>query len=259
MIDLPDFSTFAAALSERRFLVAAVISAMAGAARGFAGFGSSLIYVPLISTVYEPKIAAVTALLIDAASGVPYGAKAFPRSDRRDVGPTTLAALATLPLGTYLLVVADPTALRWFIGVFVLATLPFLAGGWRYQGKSNLAIRLAVGGIAGVTGGAVQLSGPPVILYWLGGAGQAAFVRANLMVYFTFIDMIGCVAYLREGLFTREVVVLSLLLGLPFILAMVAGVRWFRIASERSFRHVAYAIIALSALLSLPLFDGLLR
>ena len=87
----------------------------------------------------------------------------------------------------------------------------------------------------------------------------ATTVRANLMVYFTFIDMIGCVAYLREGLFTREVVVLSLLLGLPFILAMVAGVRWFRIASERSFRHVAYAIIALSALLSLPLFDGLLR
>ena len=82
---------------------------------------------------------------------------------------------------------------------------------------------------------------------------------SDLMVYFTFIDVIGCLAYFRQGLFTREVAMLSLLLGMPFILAMVVGARWFRIASERSFRRVAYAIIAVSALLSLPLFDGLLR
>src|SRR5262249_12428970 len=97
------------------------------------------------------------------------------------------------------------------------------------------------------------------ILYWLGGAGQAAFVRANLMVYFTFIDVIGCIAYFREGLFTRAVIVLSLLLALPFIVAMVAGVRWVWIRSERSFRRVAYAIIAVSALVSLPIFDRFLR
>jgi uncharacterized membrane protein YfcA len=113
--------------------------------------------------------------------------------------------------------------------------------------------------LSGLASGAVQIAGPPVILYWLGGAAQAAFVRANLMVYFTFIDVIGCAAYFREGLFTREVAVLSLLLGLPFILAMVAGARSFRLASERSFRRVAYAIIAVSALISLPLFDRLLR
>jgi uncharacterized protein len=55
------------------------------------------------------------------------------------------------------------------------------------------------------------------------------------------------------------VLVLSLLLALPFILAMVAGARWFGLASERSFRRVAYAIIAVSALISLPVFDSLLR
>jgi uncharacterized membrane protein YfcA len=113
--------------------------------------------------------------------------------------------------------------------------------------------------LSGLGSGAVQIAGPPVILYWLGGAAQAAFVRANLMVYFTFIDVIGCIAYFREGLFTREVAILSLLLALPFILAMVAGARWFGLASERSFRRVAYAIIAVSALISLPVFDSLLR
>jgi hypothetical protein len=40
---------------------------------------------------------------------------------------------------------------------------------------------------------------------------------------------------------------------------MVAGARSFRRASELSFRRIAYAIIAFSALISLPIFDGLLR
>jgi len=108
----------------------------------------------------------------------------------------------------------------------------------------------------GLNGSVLSVSHP---LATLSGAGQAKFVRANLMVYFTFIDVIGCVAYFREGLFTREVAVLWLLLGVPFILAMMAGVRWFGIASERSFRRVAYAVLAVSALIRLPIFDRLLR
>jgi uncharacterized protein len=149
--------------------------------------------------------------------------------------------------------------LRWIIAAVVSVLLAVLATGWRYHGRPRLPATIGVGFLSGLGSGAVQIAGPPVILYWLGGAGQAAFVRANLMVYFTFIDVIGCIAYFREGLFTREVAMLSLLLALPFILAMVAGARWFGLASERSFRRVAYAIIAVSALISLPLFDSFLR
>jgi len=149
MIDLPDVSTFTTVLSERRFLLAIAVVAIAGAARGFAGFGSALIYVPLISAIYEPKIAAVSLLLIDSATGVPYALRAFPQCDWRDVGPTVAAALVLLPLGTFLLLVLDPVLMRWFIGLFVLCVLPLLAGGWRYHGKPKLPITLAVGGIAG--------------------------------------------------------------------------------------------------------------
>jgi uncharacterized protein len=257
MIDLPDFSTFVAVLSERRFLVAAAISAVAGAARGFAGFGSALIYVPLISAVYEPKIAAVSLLLIDSATGVPYAGRAFPQCDWRDVGPTVAAALVLLPLGTLLLLVVEPTAMRWFIGAFVLCALPLLAGGWRYHGKPKLPITLAVGGIAGLTSGAVQISGPPVILYWLGGALKAATVRANMFVFFGALDVAGCVNYFIEGLFSREAIALALLLSIPYTLLFLAGALSFHRTSERIYRNVAYAMIGLAGLVSLPIFDRL--
>lgn len=257
MIDLLDISTLSAVLSERRFLLAAAISAIAGAARGFAGFGSALIYIPLISAVYEPKIAAVSLLLIDAASGVPYGVRAFPQCDWRDVGPVAAAALLLLPLGTFLLLVVDPTALRWFIGAFVLFALPLLAGGWRYHGKPKLPITLAVGAISGLTSGAVQIGGPPVILYWLGGTLKAATVRANMFVFFGVLDVAGCINYFVEGLLSKKALALAVLLAIPYTMLFLFGAISFDRASDKIYRRIAYAMIGIAGLVSLPIFDRL--
>jgi uncharacterized protein len=257
--DLLDPTLFAAVVADRRFAAAAAIALVSGAARGFSGFGSAMIYIPLVAAVYEPRIAAATLVLIDFVCAFPLAVRAVPHCNWREVVPISLAAAVAVPVGTWVLLVADPVMLRWAIAAVVIILLVVLASGWRYHGRPRLSATIGVGFLSGVGSGAVQIAGPPVIIYWLGGAGQAAFVRANLMVYFTFIDLIGCVAYFRLGLFTREVIVLSLLLALPFILAMIAGVRWFGLASERSFRRVAYAIIAVSALVSLPVFDRFLR
>jgi uncharacterized protein len=257
--DLLDPTLFAAIVTDRRFAVAAAISLVSGAARGFSGFGSAMIYIPLVAAVYEPRVAAATMVLIDFVCAFPLAVRAVPHCNWREVVPISIAAVVAVPIGTWVLLVADPVMLRWIIAGVVIVLLAVVASGWRYHGRPRLPTTIGVGLLSGLGSGAVQIAGPPVIIYWLGGAGQAAFVRANLMVYFTFIDVIGCVAYFRQGLFTREVIALSLLLGLPFIFAMVAGVRWFGMASERSFRRIAYAIIAVSAVISLPVFDRLLR
>jgi uncharacterized membrane protein YfcA len=257
--DLLDPTLFAAIVTDRRFAVAAAISLVSGAARGFSGFGSAMIYIPLVAAVYEPRVAAATMVLIDFVCAFPLAVRAVPHCNWREVVPISIAAAVAVPIGTWVLLVDDPVMLRWIIAGVVIVLLAVVASGWRYHGRPRLPATIGVGLLSGLGSGAVQIAGPPVIIYWLGGSGQAAFVRANLMVYFTFIDVIGCVAYFRQGLFTREVIALSLLLGLPFILAMIAGVRWFGMASERSFRRVAYAIIAASALVSLPVFDQLLR
>jgi len=255
MIDLPDSATFAATIADQRFLLAALIAALAGAARGFSGFGSALIYIPLISAIYDPKIAGATLLLIDTASGVPFGVHAFPRCDWRDVLPLTVASVLTVPLGTLLLLTVDPTALRWFIGAFVLSVVPVLASGWRYHGKPKLPITLGVGAIAGLTNGAVQIAGPPVILYWLGGAIKATTARANMIVFFAALGSAACISYFIEKLFTKEALALALLLGVSYTILFLAGALSFHRASEMVYRRIAYAIILISAFASLPVFD----
>ena len=72
MIDLPNSATFAAALAEPRVYAAMAVAAVAGVTRGFSGFGGAMIYMPLIATIYDPRIAAVTILLVDLVSATPF-------------------------------------------------------------------------------------------------------------------------------------------------------------------------------------------
>ena len=259
MIDLPDSSTFAAVLTDRRFIAAAAISALSGLVRGFAGFGSALTYVPLTAAVYDPRIAAASFLLIDFATGLAFVFGVWRQAQWREVMPLVSAALVAAQFGTLILHYADPVMLRWGIALFIATLLPVLMSGWRYHGRPRLIVTIAVGLLGGTLGGAIQVAGPPIILYWLGSMHEPAVLRANFISYFAIFAAGSVVTYLAHGLLTPQVIALALLAGPLHILAMWLGSRMFRLASERTYRRIAYTIIATAALVSLPLFDTLLR
>jgi uncharacterized membrane protein YfcA len=253
-----DSSILTAAAADPRFAAALAVAALSGLVRGFSGFGSALIYMPLVAAIYEPRIAAVTLLLIDFFASSPFAIRELPNCNWREVLPIFLAAAIAIPFGALALKFVDPTVLRWFIALLVLSLLAVLMSGWRYHRRPRLPITLGVGLFSGFGGGAVQIAGPAVIIYWLGTNNAAVTVRANLMVYFLLTDATLCVAYALQGLFSAEGFALSLLLGIPFLAAMAAGAYIFRGASDLLYRRIAYLIIAAAALVSLPLFDGLL-
>ena len=256
MIHLPAFS---AAVADPRFIAALAVVFISGLVRGFSGFGSALIYVPLMSAIYEPRIAALTLLITDFAASAPFTIAQTRHCNWREVAPVSVAAIATLPLGVLALQYLDPVILRWGIAFLVTSLLAVMVSGWRYHVEPKLPVSLGVGLVAGIGAGAVQMSGPAAIIYWLGGPGNAAVIRANLMVYFGLVSIASGAIYYFRGLFTADVLILSLLLGPLFIVAMAAGALMFRGSAEHTYRRVAYAIIAVSALVSLPLFDELFR
>ena len=258
-MDFPDSSQISAAFADSRFIAALVVTVLCGVVRGFSGFGSALIYIPLVSAIYEPRIAAASFLLIDFFCTVPFAARLYPLSNKREIWPLTFAAGLTIPLGAMLLRVVDPVPLRWAIAAVILALVAVLVSGWRLRGKASLPLTIGVGLISGLSGGATQLVGPFAIVYWLGSATNAAVVRANLVVFFAFTGAILCVTYFVQGLFPPEIVALALLLAVPYVLSLLAGAYFFKGSSELLYRRVAYAIVAAAALVSLPVFDGLIR
>jgi hypothetical protein len=248
---------FSDAVADPRFLIALGVAAVSGLVRGFSGFGSALIYMPLISAVYSPRVAAPTLLLIDTICSLPFAIKVISNSNLREVAPVAVAGAIALPLGTLALLLLDPLLLRWFIALLVLVALTALIAGWRYHGRPTVAASLGVGAMAGLGGGALQIAAPPLLIFWLGGANRASTVRANIMVYFIVQGALSIGMYVYTDLLTTQVIVLALLFGAPFAIALAAGAIWFHGASELLYRRVAYIIIAVAGSIGLPLFDHL--
>ncbi|HEV2558347.1 MAG TPA: sulfite exporter TauE/SafE family protein [Microvirga sp.] len=232
---------------------------IAGLARGFSGFGAALIFVPVASALSSPQMAAPLLLLIDGVTALGLVPGAWRRADRREVGIMALGALAGVPLGTWLLTRSDPVALRWAIGLLTLGLLALLISGWRYRGRPAAPLTIGVGALAGLFSGAAQVGGPPVVAYWLGGAIPADAVRANLVMYFLVSTVLTAAAYLAGGLLTTSVLVLALVVGPLYGGGLYLGSRAFGLAPEPVFRRVCLTMIAVAAVTSLPVLDGLLR
>ena len=137
--------------------------------------------------------------------------------------------------------------------------LTLLMSGWRYSGRPRPPLTVVVGVIAGLFSGVAQVGGPPVVAYWLGGASSAAAVRANIILYFAISSVFSLAAYLWGGLFTTRTFVLALTVAPLYGAGLWCGSRFFGRASETTFRRLCYATIAAAAIISLPLFDPLLR
>lgn len=241
--------------------LAALLAALfiAGMARGFSGFGAALIFVPLGSALAGPAVASPLLLVIDmvaAASLLPDAAR---KADKRDVGAMSAGALLTVPLGAAVLVYVDPVTVRWAISLTAVLFLIFLISGWRYHGRPTAPAAIGVGAIAGIFSGAAQLGGPPVVAYWLGGKGDIATVRANIVLYFAVSSLFTTVTYLVAQLLTVQVFLLAIISGPVYAIGLYLGAKCFGLASERTFRWTSYTLIGIAAVTSLPLLDPLLR
>jgi uncharacterized protein len=255
----PDSAAFAATIADPRFVLALAISVLAGLVRGFSGFGSALVYMPLMSALYGPRIAAPSMAVIDVLAAVTFVSTVWRQAAWREVLPLAVSALVAAQFGSLILKYADPILLRWFITILVLAVVAVLVSGWRYQGRPILVVTLGVGALSGLLGSAVQMAGPPVIVYWLGSAGEAAIVRANFVTYFAALAAGLGITYSIKGLLTSEATALALLIGPLQIASQHVGARLFPLASDRTYRILAYGVILLAALVSMPLLDPLYR
>src|SRR5260370_29583619 len=124
------------------------IAFVSGTARGFSGFGSALIFMPLASSMATPRLVAALLLVIDFVAAAPLVPNAWKHADRRATAVMVSGALVGVPIGTWFLSRLDPVTTRWIISAFVFALLMLLLSGWRYRGNNYPAISVGIGGCA---------------------------------------------------------------------------------------------------------------
>ena len=235
------------------------IAMVSGTARGFSGFGSALIFMPLASSMAAPRLVAALLLIIDFVAAAPLVPNAWKHADRKATAIMVLGALVGVPTGTWFLSRLDPVTTRWIISGFVIALLMLLVSGWRYRGKDHPAISIGIGGLSGFCSGLAQTGGPPIVGYWLGRPIASATARANILLFFGASDFFSVVSYSLTGLITAEAIKFALVVGPVYAIGVLLGATLFGKASEALFRSICYALIALAVIIGLPVLDGVLR
>ena len=250
---MPDAALAALALPGFWWLVATI--AVAGIVRGFTGFGTALIFVPVAGLFLPAPQIIATITLMGIASTAVLVPRAWRQGDRGEVGLLVLAALPTVPLGIMAMAVLDGETVRWIVAVIAAITLAALISGWRYAGTVSWPMVLGIGAAAGLVGGMTGLTGPVVILFYLAGQGGVQAVRANTILFLAALDVVIVANLALGGVTNSQTIWLAVLLGVPYFVMTAIGQALFDPSRERLYRAAALVIIALAVVTGLPIWS----
>lgn len=241
-------------------LVLLVATFLGGLVRGFTGFGFAMVFMPLASVVLGPVAALGLIWVIDMPFALPLGVRASKQAEWGEVIPLLIAATLTLPVGIALLTWLDQQTMRWILALLVLAAVTLMASGWRYHGKPGVPLSLGVGAASGLCNGLASIGGMPLAVFWLSAQRNDRHkTRANLQAYIGLSTVISGTILALKGIITLASALMALPLFAVYGVGLWLGTHAFGIASEQTFRRIAYLTIFLSALVSLPLWDALLQ
>lgn len=235
------------------WLIAAI--ATAGIVRGFSGFGTALVFVPVAGMFLPPQVIIGVITLTGVASNAALLPRAWRQADRAEIARLALPALITIPIGIWLIDQLDPVSIRWLVAGIATVTLTALISGWRLTGEVNKLGLSLIGAMSGIIGGLTGLTGPMVILFYLAGQRAAQSIRANTILFLAILDVVVVSNLLLQGGVDISMIWLALTLAVPYFITSLIGQALFKPGLERFYRLIAYAIIALAVLSGLPIWE----
>ncbi|MBD3679619.1 MAG: sulfite exporter TauE/SafE family protein [Rhodobacteraceae bacterium] len=245
MLDAFDYPQLAF-LSASTFLAALV--------RGFSGFGSGLVYLPLAAQVLTPFQALTTIVIFDLIGPLPIVRRASRDCELPDLFRLVAGLVVALPLGLFTLTLLPPEAFRFAVSFVALFLLVCLGLGLRYGGTLAPPLIYGTGAMSGFLQGVAGLPGPPVILLYMASTRPVQVIRANTLLFLFTTDVVLLPALAIFGRLDGSAIALGMFLILPNLLGGLVGAKLFRPEHERTYRVIAYSIIAASAISGLPVW-----
>ena len=221
----------------------AAIAFVAGVIRGFSGFGSALVIVPVLAAVVGPRLAIPAVIVIHLVTTAQLLPGALRDCEWGRVVPLSVAGSLSIPVGVWLLATQDPDLLRKTISVLIVVFAFMMLRGWRYTGTVNGWVMAGVGVVGGMITGAATIGGPPVVTFLMAGPFNAAQNRAAIILYFTFVQTVAVIMYWIGGLVVWQILGICALVMPTLMLGMWLGQRLFRQASEEGFRRFALCFL----------------
>ncbi len=237
--------------------VLAMASVLAGAVRGFSGFGLSAILISAGALFVAPAIIVPVTFLLEAVASL-----GMIRSVYRDVDwPIALQLIVGLllatPLGLFLVRTLDPDTTRILLSIIVIAGSLLIISGYRTPFRFNGIVPALAAVFAGFASGLAGLAGLAMMMWILATGYDLARARATLVVVFAVAMIYSFGVAIAQELVDLQTLLTTAWLA-PFILiGLFIGKRLFNAVSpERLRQYVLALLIALASLGLIRVLSG---
>jgi uncharacterized membrane protein YfcA len=173
-----------------------------------AGFGFSLLSVPVMTLAIEPKIAVVVASITGIFVTAWQAYKERANAEKILVKRMTISAYLGMPLGLLVFLTVNDNVLRFMLGIAVLIAVVLLAM------RINLhhvgpRLDFGAGFISGILSTSLSTNGPPLVFALQARQLPPATFRATISAVFALSNIVGMSLFIASGKITRDGLVAS--------------------------------------------------
>ncbi|MBT5953396.1 sulfite exporter TauE/SafE family protein [bacterium] len=228
------------------FLIVSVF--LASFVQGILGFGFGMIAIPAMSLIMGPKVAIPIAVILGFCINIGLSIKLWKSISIRRFLPLIITGCLTVPLGSYLLVVLNPSLVKLILGLIILFTSVAYFFGFKFTIKNEKKGLYGVGLMSGCLAGVIGIGGPPIILFLANQNEDKVSFKANLVFYFFILGLIIIPSYLISGLMSPNIYEASFKLWVPVFFGMMAGNYISSFVSQGLFKKMVLICLTASSI-----------
>ncbi|MGQ9572182.1 MAG: sulfite exporter TauE/SafE family protein [Dehalococcoidia bacterium] len=231
-------------------MTAAVIAAAIGitflsaGTQSLTGFGFALVMVPLLSLVWDVKLAVITSTLLSSISLVPLVVEVRRWLRLSKILPLATGSLVGVPVGLLIFTRIDADALKVCVASLVIVASLLLYFAPRFSlGPPTVPGSVAAGMLSGMLRASTSMGGPPLVLYMLSRENEVEAFRSTVLAVFLFNSVLTVTGLVIADEIGGEVLT-AIGVALPALAAGVLAGAWLRPrVDEELFRRIALAVL----------------
>jgi len=234
------------------YLLIALVVIFSGFLRGFIGFGSGLLMIPILSYFYSPVFAMVFNIVIEIPATIYLTFIGVKKSNLKEITPMMITMMLTIPFGTIFLVSTDEQVIKTLMSILLIFFVILIGSGWRIQSTITKYVLILGGAISGLMQGATGMGGPPYVTVILSKNDSDEVARANILVITSGLVISAIISLYYFGLFTKNTVLTGVITAPLYVFATYIGTRFFNFSGNKYYRNsslIALGIVGVATLI----------
>ncbi len=211
-----------------KYILASLISFFGFFIRGVSGFGSALVITPLLLFLYDLRIVVPVIAILEIVSTLYFTIEVLKEVDWKYIKSFVPVSLAGIIAGAFILVSYETVILKRILGVIVaifavrILILNILSSILKRK-KWPFFITYLIGALAGVLAGLYGIGGPPTVIYLENQIEKKNMLRATLIFYFYFLDIVRVGPYIFSNMIGIDVLRITGIMLPASLMGMLFG------------------------------------